>query len=221
MNVLVIGASRGIGLELARQYRAAGDRVIATARDAAGLERLQQLGAEPLKVDVADPASVSGLSWQLDGEKLDVALYVAGVYSTAGATSPPTQQDFDRLMHTNVLGAMQALPQVAPWVEAAGGKFVFITSGMGQIGDVSSSFGWTYRVSKAALNMAVVAAQPDYPKATFVAMCPGWVQTDMGGPGASLTVEHSVSAMRKTIAGLKRGTQVRFLHHDGRPYPSW
>jgi NAD(P)-dependent dehydrogenase (short-subunit alcohol dehydrogenase family) len=221
MNVLVIGASRGIGLELVRQYRAAGERVIATARDAAGLERLKLLGAEPLKVDVADPASVSGLSWQLDGEKIDVALYVAGVYSTAGATSPPTQQDFDRLMHTNVLGAMQALPQVAPWVEAAGGKFVFITSGMGQIGDASSSFGWTYRVSKAALNMAVVSAQPDYPKATFVALCPGWVQTDMGGPGASLTVEQSVSAMRKTIDGLKRGPQVRFLHHDGRPYSSW
>jgi NAD(P)-dependent dehydrogenase (short-subunit alcohol dehydrogenase family) len=110
---------------------------------------------------------------------------------------------------------------VAPWVEAAGGKFVFITSGMGQIGDASSSFGWTYRVSKAALNMAVVSAQPDYPKATFVALCPGWVQTDMGGPGASLTVEQSVSAMRKTIDGLKRGSQVRFLHHDGRPYSSW
>jgi NAD(P)-dependent dehydrogenase (short-subunit alcohol dehydrogenase family) len=221
MNVLVIGASRGIGLELVRQYRAAGERVIATARDAAGLERLQQLGAEPFKVDVADAASASGLSWHLDCEKLDVALYVAGVYSTAGANSPPTQQDFDRLMHTNVLGAMQALPHVAPLVEAAGGKFVFITSGMGQIGDASSSFGWTYRVSKAALNMAVVSAQPDYPKATFVALCPGWVQTDMGGPGASLTVEQSVSAMRKTINGLKRGSQVRFLHHDGRPYPSW
>ena len=91
MNVLIIGASRGIGLEFTRQYCEAGDRVMATARDAAGLERLSALGAEPLKLDVTDPASISGLSWKLDGEKIDLAIYVAGVFSTESATSPPTQ----------------------------------------------------------------------------------------------------------------------------------
>lgn len=93
--VLVIGASRGIGLEFVRQYRTAGDRVIATARDDEGLVRLRALGAEPLRVDVADPTSVSGLSWQLDGVEIDVALYVAGVIDRGNATSPPTQQTFD------------------------------------------------------------------------------------------------------------------------------
>lgn len=141
MNVLIIGASRGIGLEFTRQYLAAGARVIATARDAAGIQTLQDLGAQALKLDVSEPASVSGLSWQLDGEKIDIAIYVAGVYTTTGAGSPPTQQEFDRVMHTNVLGAMQAIPQVAPWVEEANGTFAFITSGMGQIGTVESSFG--------------------------------------------------------------------------------
>lgn len=221
MTVLVIGASRGIGLEFTRQYLEAGQRVIATARDAEGIQRLQDLGAQPLKLDVSDPASVSGLSWQLDGEKIDIAIYVAGVYTTAGATSPPTQQEFDRVMHTNVLGAMQALPQVAPWVEEAHGTFAFITSGMGQIGDVSSSLGWLYRVSKAALNMAVAAAQHDYAHATFVALCPGWVQTDMGGPGATLTVEQSVSAMRKTLSQVTANDRGRYLHHDGRAYSAW
>ena len=67
MNVFVIGASRGIGLEVVRQHLEAGDRVIATARDDAGLQRLRDLGAQALKLDVADPASVSGLSWALDG----------------------------------------------------------------------------------------------------------------------------------------------------------
>jgi NAD(P)-dependent dehydrogenase (short-subunit alcohol dehydrogenase family) len=221
MNVLIIGASRGIGLEFTRQYLAAGARVIATARDAAGIQKLQDLGAQTLKLDVSDPASVSGLSWQLDGEKLDIAIYVAGVYTTTGAGSPPTQQEFDRVMHTNVLGAMQALPQVAPWVEEANGTFAFITSGMGQIGGVESSFGWLYRVSKAALNMAVAAAQHDYAKATFIALCPGWVQTDMGGPSATLTVEQSVSAMRKTLSKITSKDRGRYLHHDGRAYPSW
>ncbi|HEY1230842.1 MAG TPA: SDR family NAD(P)-dependent oxidoreductase, partial [Ramlibacter sp.] len=117
-TVLILGASRGIGHEFVRQYRAAGDRVIASARNAQGLQAIEALGARALKIDVADPASVSGLSWQLEGEKFDVAVYVAGVYSTAGATEPPTQQDFDRVMRTNVLGAMQAIPQVAPHVEA-------------------------------------------------------------------------------------------------------
>ncbi len=93
-TVLIIGASRGIGLELTRQYLEAGDRVIATARSDADLSRLQAMGAETLRVDVADATSVSGLSWQLDGEKLDVALYVAGVMDRAGATDAP---DPDRL----------------------------------------------------------------------------------------------------------------------------
>jgi NAD(P)-dependent dehydrogenase (short-subunit alcohol dehydrogenase family) len=221
LNVLLIGASRGIGLEFARQYLDAGDRVIATARDAEGLARLNELGAETLQIDVTDPASISGLSWKLDGEKIDVAIYVAGVWSTGGALSPPTREAFDDVMHTNVLGAMQALPQVAPWVEEAGGKFAFITSGLGQISTAQSSYAWTYRVSKAALNMAVVVAQSDYPKATFIALCPGWVQTDMGGAGAPLTVEASVGAMRATLAKITRKDKAKFLHHDGQPYPSW
>jgi NAD(P)-dependent dehydrogenase (short-subunit alcohol dehydrogenase family) len=221
MNVLVIGASRGIGLEFVRQYREQGDRVIATARDDAGLQRLAALGAHPLKLDVTDPASISGLGWQLDGEKIDVALYVAGVYSTAGATQPPTREEFDRLMHTNVLGAMQAIPQVAPMVEAAQGRFAFLTSQMGHIAGTNSSFGWTYRVSKAALDMAVAAARHDYPKATFVALSPGWVRTDMGGPGAPLSVADSVSAMRRTIAGLQPRDSGSFLDHDGTPFQGW
>ena len=221
MKVLVVGASRGLGLEFVRQYRAAGDAVIATARDEAGLARLRELGAQALKLDVTDTASTSGLGWQLDGEKIDVALYVAGTMARGGATQPPARDEFDAVMRTNVWGAMQAIPQVAPLVEAANGKFVFISSGMGRIAGVDSSYSWVYRASKAALNMAVASAQPDYPGAIFVAMSPGWVQTDMGGSSAPLKVEDSVAGMRRTIAGLTRADQGRFVDYHGQRFDSW
>jgi NAD(P)-dependent dehydrogenase (short-subunit alcohol dehydrogenase family) len=224
MNVFLIGASRGIGLELARQYLEAGDRVIATARDAEGLARLNDLGAETIKLDVTDPASISGLSWKLDGEKLDMAIYVAGIFGTESATSPPTQQAFDAMLHTNVLGAMQALPQVAPWVEEALGQFAFISSDMGRIGGVHSSRSWLYQVSKAALNMAVVAAQPDYPRASFVLLHPGWVATDMGTAAAPVSPKDSVAGMRHTLQELKnkpRPTHVPFLQWNGTAFETW
>lgn len=218
--VLVIGASRGIGLELVRQYREAGRRVVATVRDAAGRERVQALGAQALIVDVSDPASVSGLAWQLDGEKIHVALYVAGLWDDHGAATPPTREAFDRVMHTNVLGAMQALPQVAPLVEEAGGVFGFLSSEMSLISEAGSS-AWLYRVSKAALNMAVAAAQPAWPRATLVTLDPGWTQTDMGGAGAPLTVERSVAGLVATIASISAADKGRLLHHDGRRAERW
>ena len=220
-TVLVIGASRGIGLEFVRQYREAGCRVIATVRDADGRTRVQALGAEALTVDVANPASVSGLAWQLDGEKLDLALYVAGVLRRPNAFTPPTRDDFDAVMHTNVLGAMQTLPQVAPLVAEARGAFAFLSSSMSQIGSVPDSGSWLYRTSKAALNMAVAAAQHDYPDATLVTIDPGWVQTDMGGAGAALTVEKSVQGMRQVLASLTPADKGRLLHYDGRRAAHW
>ncbi|WP_096698991.1 SDR family oxidoreductase [Polaromonas sp. AER18D-145] len=226
-TVLVIGASRGIGLEFVRQYVADGAKVIATARDDAGLQRLKALGAKALRVDVAEPASISGLAWLLDGEEIDLALYVAGVFPHGDALTPPTREVFDQAMRTNVLGAMQAIPQVAPMVEAARsggggqGRFVFISSAMAQIDGVENSRGWVYRASKAALNMAVASAQHDYPSAILVALSPGWVQTDMGGAGAPLTVAQSVASMRQTISGLGPQHKGAFLDHDGSRFATW
>lgn len=220
-HVLVIGASRGIGLEVVRQYREAGHRVIGTVRDDEGRARVAALGAEVLRVDVADPASVSGLSWQLDGEKLDLALYAAGVIDRGDARHPPTQAAFDHVLHTNVLGLMQVLPQVMPMVEDAGGVFAALSSSMGQTGPVPGSNSWLYRVSKAALNMALRSARFDYPRATLVALDPGWVRTDMGGSGAPLDVGTSVAGLRAVLAGLTPDDNGCLFHHDGRRATSW
>jgi NAD(P)-dependent dehydrogenase (short-subunit alcohol dehydrogenase family) len=219
-TALVIGASRGIGVEFVQQLLVDGWKVYATARDDDSLGSLKKTGAEPIKLDVAKTASLAELAWQLDEVKLDMALFVAGVFgSNARADTAPTVADFDNVMHTNVRGAMQLIPTVAPMVEAARGKFVFISSSMGSIADTTSSGGWTYRVSKAALNMAVKAASVDYPKAIMVVMSPGWVRTAMGGSNAPLSPQESVQGMLHVIDSLTPADTGTFRNHNGQHLP--
>ena len=216
-TALILGASRGIGREFVRQLLAERWKVYATARDDAALAALKVDGAEAIRLDVERPESLAGLGWQLDGVKLDLAVYVAGVFGPKERASvPPTAQDFDHVMHTNVLGAMQAIPMIAPMVQAAGGKFAFISSGMGSIGEVTGSDGWVYRASKAALNMAIKSASFDYPGAIFVALDPGWVRTDMGGPNASITVDESVRGLRQVIGSLGAADSGTYRSRNGR-----
>ncbi len=228
-NILIIGASRGIGFEFVKQFMQAGARVHATARDGLTAKPLAAIGAKVYSLDVTHEDGMdrvaTALTEALNGEGLDLAIYVAGVYSESNAMVAPDRKEFDYVMHTNVLGAMRAIPAIAPLVELGNagksGRFVFISSGMGCVTEVESSYGWTYRVSKAALNMVVQSARFDYPKAQFAAMCPGWVRTDMGGPNASISVEESVSAMRNTIASITHSDVNVFWHHDGRKYSGW
>lgn len=221
-TTLIIGASRGIGLELTRQYILAGDRVIASARNADGLARLRELGAETLTLDVTDPASVSTLAWQLDGEKINTAWHVAGVMcSRADASQPPSQAEFDRVMHANVLGAMQVLVQVAPLVADARGRYGFVSSVMGLIGDAGASNAWLYRTSKAALNMAVTSAAHNYPDALMRVFHPGWVQTDMGGQSAPVGAQESAAGLRAALATVSADAGTVLIHHDGSQAQGW
>lgn len=216
-TALVIGASRGLGREFVRQLCAGGWKVFATARSAAALAALEAEGAQALNVDVTRPESLAGLAWQLDGEAIDLALYVAGVLPTwDGAAEPPAADVFDATLHANVLGAMQALPLLAPNVGAAHGKFVFLSSMLGSTADAGSSLAWIYRVSKAALNMAVRSACSDYPDLTLAVISPGWVKTDMGGPDAPTSAADSVAGMLQVIATLKPADSGGFLSYDGR-----
>ena len=213
-SILILGASRGLGRALTEAYLAQGQRVIATVRKSEDMAPLQALGAQVLQVDLADPASVSGLAWQLDGKSINLALYVAGVWDGHAAGVPPTQQQFDKVMHSNVLGFMLALPQIAPMVQEAQGVIAAFSSEMSHLGDAGAD-AWLYRVSKAALNMAVLAAQSAYPQASLVLLDPGWTQTDMGGASAPLTIEHSVQGLMQTLAIVTPADRGCLLRHDG------
>jgi NAD(P)-dependent dehydrogenase (short-subunit alcohol dehydrogenase family) len=217
-RVVIVGASRGIGLEFVRQYREAGAQVTATARSDEGLARIEALGARALRVDVATAAGASALAWPIDGEVFDVAVLNAGVYGprTSGLQAP-SQAEFDAVMHTNVLGAMRVLPLLAEAL-APGARLAVISSRMGSMGLRANPSGWLYRASKAALNSVLKDASLALAgRALCVALHPGWVRTDMGGEGADLGVADSVATMRRTLAALTPADHGGFLNHDGQP----
>ena len=220
MKVIVIGGSRGIGLEFVRQYRADGVDVTASARSEEGLARIRALGAIAITLDVADAASAAGLGWQIEGQRFDVAIVNAGVSGARVAPlDPPTEDNFDLVMHTNVLGPMRVIPQLTEAV-APGAKLAVLSSRMGSIGSRTSASSWLYRASKAAVNSVLKdAALALGDKAACVALHPGWVLTDMGGAGADIDVETSVAGMRRVIAALAPGARGEYRNHDGAEIP--
>jgi NAD(P)-dependent dehydrogenase (short-subunit alcohol dehydrogenase family) len=218
-TVLIVGASRGIGLEFVRQYRKSGWRVLATARDGAALDALSELGAQTFECDVTEPADIAALGWQLDGERLDAAILVSGVYGphTEGVETI-SAEDFDHVMHTNVRGPMQLIPILLPLVEDTDGVLAVISSKMGSIADTSGTTGWLYRVSKAALNDALKLASLEAKRATCVSLHPGWVRTDMGGAQAAIDPARSVTGMREVLAqaaGAREAFNGSFYQYDG------
>jgi NAD(P)-dependent dehydrogenase (short-subunit alcohol dehydrogenase family) len=214
-RALIVGASRGIGAEFVRQYRADGWQVTATARSETALAALRAQGATAIELDVTSAESTSRLAWQLDGTAFDVIVHVAGVLQRQTGLAPPTDADFDRTMHANVLAPMRVLPQLVD-VLAPGAKLALLSSKMGSIGARAATGSWLYRASKAAANSVLRDISLEWAgRAVCVAFHPGWVRTEMGGSGADIAVEESVAGMRHVIAGLAPSDNGRFLNYDG------
>ncbi len=224
-TVLITGASRGIGLEFARSYGEAGWTVIATVRDAAGADRLAGLAGSvtPAVLDVADPASVAILAERLKGVALDLLIANAGQYGPRGyRLGHIPYAAWQEVLTVNTMGSMRVIEAFLDALRAGQGRRIAaITSKMGSMADNMSGGNYLYRSSKAALNAAMRSVALDLaPEGFAVATVhPGWVKTDMGGPGALIDTATSVAGMRRVIDGVTVETTGRFWNYDGREIP--
>ena len=213
-SVLITGANRGIGLELARQYSTDGWDVIATARQSSA--ELDALGVRVERLDLADADAVAGFA--IDGP-LDLFIANAGTNHPMNPNGAENARDWQTMMMVNAIAPFQLGHALLPKM-AKGGKMIAISSGMGSIGD--NGGGWIpYRTSKAALNMAwsCLALEAKSRGVTAVVLSPGWVKTRMGGTGAEITPEQSVSDMRALIDRLTVDDTGRFLRRNGSKLP--
>lgn len=215
-TVLVIGASRGIGHALARQYRDDGATVHATYRKDVDADALRALGCTVHRLDVVEAADWAAFGAAIGTTAFDVAIHNAGVGGPRG-DGPPTREEFDDTMRANVWAAMQMSPIVGPRVAAARGRLVVVSSRLGSIGHRDHPKFTAYRASKAAVNSVAKDAALTYgPQgAICIALHPGWVRTEMGGSGADLDVDESASGIRRTIAGLSADDNGCFFSYDG------
>jgi NAD(P)-dependent dehydrogenase (short-subunit alcohol dehydrogenase family) len=222
-SILITGANRGLGLEFAKQYAAAGYRVYATAREPERASELAALAkAHPAlsvhALETTDPDSIAALARALKDEPIDILL------NNAGVMGPRAQElgniDYAGMLETLNVNAVAPLRVVEAFLDnvlkSQRKMLAAITSGMGSIADTGGG-SYAYRASKAALNMTFRNLAVDLKSKGVIAVVinPGWVQTDMGGKGAPTKVEDSILAMRKVFDGLKLSDSGKFLDYKG------
>jgi len=210
--ILITGAGRGLGQELARQYAADGWRVIGTERGAKARHRL----------DVTDAAQIARLAADLKGTPIDVLFCNAGIIGKRGMELGRFDYEaWQEVLKVNLLGAAAVIEALVENVAASERKVIAVMSS--RLGSITESSGMTlpYATSKAALNLLAkgLAATLAPRGIGVVALSPGWVRTDMGGAGAPLSPQASVSGLRKVIAGLKPADSGKFFSHDGSTIP--
>ena len=227
-RVFITGASRGIGLEFARQFLAGGDRVFAACRNPEAATRLRGLaGAERLSIiplDVTDETSIEQSYAAVRGltDALDIVINNAGItgddYDKLGTL---TQDNILRILKTNTVGPMLICQRYLDLLKRGkggqAGLIINITSEYGSLAQATHHDTYAYAASKAALNMftrSLASEVRAHNVAAFV-IDPGWVQTDMGGQYASLTPERTVTGMKRIIDKATLAESGRFFRWDG------
>jgi NAD(P)-dependent dehydrogenase (short-subunit alcohol dehydrogenase family) len=236
-SVLVTGANRGIGLEFVKQLVTganAPQHLFATCRKPEAAEALQSLAnSHPnlhvLQLDVKDYKSYDGFVekvTQVTAEKgLDLLINNAGIALWNGFDNVTPEMMVENF-EVNTVTPLMLTKALLPLLRRDGtrtGKatVINITSKMGSIADNTSGGHYSYRASKTALNMVTKGMSVDLAKEGIhcVAIHPGWVQTDMGGPKALITTETSVSSMIDTINRVGEDVNGLMLNYDGKPIP--
>lgn len=223
MRVVITGTSRGIGLELTRQYLARGDSVEAGARHPEASEpllALQRAHPDLLRLhtcDVTDDESVRAFAHSIGEVAVDLLINNAGVVGK-GSLESFDPEDLVRTYRTNAVGPLLVTRALLPALRRAkGAKIVHITSGMGSIGDNTSGGAYGYRMSKAALNMASKNLSLELAPEGIISLVinPGWVKTDLGGPRATISVEESARLMIERIDAAGPAESGSFLNYRG------
>ena len=222
-TILLIGASRGLGLALAREWAQAGRHVIATVRGSARTPLHDLADALPGRIeiehlDVTEPAQIASLRDRLADRSFDLLFVNAGVATAADDTVAATpDEEFTRVMITNALAPLRVVEALQDLVEPAGTIGV-MSSGQGSVADNERGGHEVYRGSKAALNtfMRSYAARHDGERRTLVLMAPGWVRTDLGGADARLGVDDSIPNVVKTLDSLVGSPGLHYVAYLGR-----
>ena len=221
-TIMITGASRGLGLEFARQFYSEECRVIATCRNPKKANELNAIGdIDVHSLDVTDDKSVANLADKLRGENIDILINNAGVIGQRDGFGRLDYDIWAETMDTNVFGPMRVAEAFRDNVMNSKKKqMIFITSRMGSITEAVPN-AYVYRSSKAALNMAVKCLSAELGEQGLIAVLfhPGHVQTDMGGQAAPVTPQKSIEGMKNQIVALTHDDNGRFLSYDGHQIP--
>lgn len=227
-TVLITGVNRGLGLEFIKQYSAQGWQVIGTCRDLSAATEATALAASAdnlslHELDVGDAGAISALANQLNGTAIDVLILNAGVMGMKSVVLGAIEaEDFLQVLNINVVSQALQLQAFQPHV-AAGERKIIVGMGsiIGSIGGYPDGGLYSYRAAKAGMSAIMKGASLDLKDQgiTVITMHPGWVQTDMGGEGAQITPQESITGMRSVIAGLTPADTGRFLTYSGEELP--
>jgi len=225
-HLVITGANRGIGLGLTKEFLKLGWSVTAIVRKQsaelkeAALEFKQRFNL--VLGDVSDDNSISQAAQSLSGKTIDVLVNNAGVLegSDQQGLQAANTQDLLHSFNVNAIGPLRVTRALLPHLQKSSSPVVAnITSKMGSIQDNTSGGYYGYRMSKAALNMFHRSFSHDFPKVITLTLHPGWVQTDMGGKQAPLTVQESVQGLTRILTTASLAVRGKFLNYDGSELP--
>jgi NAD(P)-dependent dehydrogenase (short-subunit alcohol dehydrogenase family) len=228
-TIMIVGATRGIGLELTKQYAKEGNQVIACARDTGNASLLDEAvsGSDNITIeqlDIADPGSIESASSRIGESIIDSVIIVAG--SVGGM---PDNQSIDNIdiaewhntLNTNTVGPLLVAKAFKSNLAASGkGNLMILSS---QLAASTWPMGgmYIYSTTKAAVSKVGQILALDWAEDPIIVsiMHPGWVQTDMGGPTAEITAEESASGIRNVISGLTKEDSGNFYKWNGDIHP--